>query len=115
MTEKRGMFKNWTVLLAILAFSGSLLGTFITRSGLLTSVHAFASDPSRGFFILGILGLAVGGALLLFALRAPLMKSEFGFDLVSREIFLLVNNVICLLYTSPSPRDVEESRMPSSA
>ncbi|HAD71396.1 MAG TPA: heme lyase NrfEFG subunit NrfE, partial [Gammaproteobacteria bacterium] len=87
MTEKRGMFKNWTVLLAILAFSGSLLGTFITRSGLLTSVHAFASDPSRGFFILAILGLAVGGALLLFALRAPLMKSEFGFDLVSREIF----------------------------
>ena len=97
MTEKRGMFKNWTVLLAILAFSGSLLGTFITRSGLLTSVHAFASDPSRGFFILGILGIAVGGALLLFALRAPLMKSEFGFDLVSREIFLLVNNVILVV------------------
>ena len=97
MTEKRGMFKNWTVLLAILAFSGSLLGTFITRSGLLTSVHAFASDPSRGFFILAILGLAVGGALLLFALRAPLMKSEFGFDLVSREIFLLVNNVILVV------------------
>ena len=97
MTEKRGMFKNWTVLLAILAFSGSLLGTFITRSGLLTSVHAFASDPSRGFFILGILGLAVGGALLLFALRAPLMKREFGFDLVSREIFLLVNNVILVV------------------
>ena len=97
MTEKRGMFKNWSVLLAILAFSGSLLGTFITRSGLLTSVHAFASDPSRGFFILAILGLAVGGALLLFALRAPLMKSEFGFDLVSREIFLLVNNVILVV------------------
>ena len=97
MTEKRGMFKNWTVLLAILAFSGSLLGTFITRSGLLTSVHAFASDPSRGFFILAILGLAVGGALLLFALRAPLMKSEFGFDLVSREIFLLANNVILVV------------------
>ena len=97
MTEKRGMFKNWTVLLAILAFSGSLLGTFITRSGLLTSVHAFASDPSRGFFILAILGLAVVGALLLFALRAPLMKSEFGFDLVSREIFLLVNNVILVV------------------
>ena len=97
MTEKRGMFKNWTVLLAILAFSGSLLGTFITRSGLLTSVHAFASDPSRGFFILGILGLTVGGALLLFAMRASLMKSEFGFDLVSREIFLLVNNVILVV------------------
>jgi cytochrome c-type biogenesis protein CcmF len=97
MTEKRGMFKNWTVLLAILAFSGSLLGTFITRSGLLTSVHAFASDPSRGFFILGILGFTVGGALLLFAFRASLMKSEFGFDLVSREIFLLVNNVILVV------------------
>lgn len=97
MTEKRGMFKNWTVLLAILAFSGSLLGTFITRSGLLTSVHAFASDPSRGFFILGILGVTVGGALLLFAFRASLMKSEFGFDLVSREIFLLVNNVILVV------------------
>ncbi len=97
MTEKRGMFKNWTVLLAILAFSGSLLGTFITRSGLLTSVHAFASDPSRGFFILGILGFTVGGALLLFAMRASLMKSEFGFDLVSREIFLLINNVILVV------------------
>ena len=97
MTEKRGMFKNWSVLLAILAFSGSLLGTFITRSGLLTSVHAFASDPSRGFFILGILGFTVGGALLLFAMRASLMKSEFGFDLVSREIFLLVNNVILVV------------------
>ena len=97
MTEKRGMFKNWSVLLAILAFSGSLLGTFITRSGLLTSVHAFATDPSRGFFILGILGFTVGGALLLFAMRASLMKSEFGFDLVSREIFLLVNNVILVV------------------
>ena len=83
------MFKSWTVLLAILAFSGSLLGTFITRSGLLTSVHAFASDPSRGFFILGILGIAIGGSLLLYALRAPLMKADFGFDLTSRELFLL--------------------------
>ena len=97
VTEKRGIFKSWTVLLAILAFSGSLLGTFITRSGLLTSVHAFASDPSRGFFILAILGIAVGGALLLFALRAPLMKSEFGFDLLSREVFLLANNVLLVV------------------
>ncbi|MDA1371173.1 MAG: heme lyase CcmF/NrfE family subunit [Proteobacteria bacterium] len=97
VTEKRGVFKSWTVLLAILAFSGSLLGTFITRSGLLTSVHAFASDPSRGFFILGILGLTVGGALLLYAFRAPLMKSEFGFDVVSREIFILINNVILVV------------------
>jgi len=97
VTEKRGVFKSWTVLLAILAFSGSLLGTFITRSGLLTSVHAFASDPTRGVFILGILGLAVGGSLLLFAFRAPLMKSEFGFGLVSREIFLLTNNVLLVV------------------
>ncbi len=97
VTEKRGVFKSWTVLLAILAFSGSLLGTFITRSGLLTSVHAFASDPSRGVFILGILGLAIGGSLILFAFRAPLMKSNFGFDLVSREIFLLTNNVILVV------------------
>lgn len=96
-TEKRGVFKAWTVLLAILAFAGSLLGTFITRSGLLTSVHAFASDPSRGFFILAILGITVGGALLLFAFRAPLMKSEFGFGLVSREILLLSNNVILVV------------------
>ncbi|MBQ85390.1 MAG: heme lyase NrfEFG subunit NrfE [Gammaproteobacteria bacterium] len=97
VTEKRGMFKSWTVLLAILAFSGSLLGTFITRSGLLTSVHAFASDPSRGFFILGILGISIGGSLLLFALRAPLMKGSFGFEYNSREFFLLVNNVILVV------------------
>jgi len=96
-TEKRGVFKSWTVLLSILAFAGSLLGTFITRSGLLTSVHAFAADPDRGFFILAILGVTVGGSLLLFALRAPLMKSEFGFDLVSREILLLANNVILVV------------------
>ncbi len=97
VTEKRGVFKSWTVLLAILAFSGSLLGTFITRSGLLTSVHAFASDPSRGFFILGILGIAIGGSLLLYALRAPLMKSDSSFELVSREMFLLANNVILVV------------------
>ena len=96
-TEKRGVFKSWTVMLAILAFSGSLIGTFITRSGLLTSVHAFASDPSRGFFILGIFVLVVGGALILFALRAPLMKSQSGFSLVSREVFLLANNVILVV------------------
>ena len=85
------------MLLAILAFAGSLLGTFITRSGLLTSVHAFASDPTRGVFILGILLFTVGGALLLYALRAPLMKSELGFTLVSREIFLLTNNVLLVV------------------
>jgi len=97
VTEKRGVFKSWTVLLAIFAFSGSLLGTFITRSGLLTSVHAFASDPTRGIFILGILGLAIGGALLLFALRAHRMQSEFGFEYLSREIFLLINNVLLVV------------------
>jgi cytochrome c-type biogenesis protein CcmF len=97
VTEKRGVFKSWTVLLAILAFAGSLLGTFITRSGLLTSVHAFASDPSRGFFILGILGVAIGGSLLLFALRAPMMKSDFSFGLLSREVFLLVNNLLLVV------------------
>ena len=97
VTEKRGVFKSWTVLLAILAFAGSLLGTFITRSGLLTSVHAFASDPTRGVFILGILALTVGGALLLFAFRAPLLKSEVGFSLVSREFFILTNNVLLVV------------------
>ncbi|MCY4358270.1 MAG: heme lyase CcmF/NrfE family subunit [Gammaproteobacteria bacterium] len=97
VTEKRGVFRSWTVLLAILAFSGSLLGTFITRSGLLTSVHAFASDPDRGLFILGILGVAIGGSLLLFALRAPLMKSEAGFELLSREMFLLTNNLLLVV------------------
>jgi len=97
VTEKRGVFKSWTVMLAILAFAGSLLGTFITRSGLLTSVHAFASDPDRGIFILGILGLAIGGSLLLFALRAPLMKSEASFGGNSREIFLLINNVLLVV------------------
>ncbi len=97
VTEKRGVFKSWTVLLAILAFSASLFGTFITRSGLLTSVHAFASDPARGFFILAILGVTVGGSLLLYAFRAPLMKSEVGFELLSREIFILTNNVILVV------------------
>ncbi len=97
VTEKRRVFKSWTVLLAILAFAGSLLGTFITRSGLLTSVHAFASDPTRGVFILAILGVFVGGALLLYAIRAPLIKSEFGFGSLSREIFLLANNVILVV------------------
>jgi cytochrome c-type biogenesis protein CcmF len=97
VTEKRGVFKSWTVLLAIMAFASSLLGTFITRSGLLTSVHAFASDPTRGVYILGFLGFVVGGSLLLFALRAPLMKSEFGFAAVSREVFLLVNNIILVV------------------
>ena len=96
-TEKRGVFKSWTVLLAIMAFAASLLGTFITRSGLLTSVHAFASDPTRGIYILGFLGFVIGGSLLLFAFRAPLMKSEFGFGAISREVFLLINNIILVV------------------
>ena len=97
VTEKRGIFKSWTVLLAILAFAGSLLGTFITRSGLLTSVHAFASDPGRGVFILGILGLAVGGSLVLYALRAPRLQAEAGFGAWSRELLLLGNNILLVV------------------
>ncbi|MEX1197434.1 MAG: heme lyase CcmF/NrfE family subunit [Pseudohongiellaceae bacterium] len=96
-TEKRGVFKSWTVLLAILAFAASQLGTFITRSGLLTSVHAFASDPTRGVYILGFMVVIVGGALLLYALRSPMMRSEFGFGSLSREVFLLANNIILVV------------------
>ena len=94
VTEKRGVFKSWTVLLAIFAFSLSLLGTFLVRSGVLTSVHAFASDPERGFFILMLLVVTIGGSLLLYAFRASEVKSESSFSLVSRETMLLVNNVL---------------------
>lgn len=94
VTEKRNAFKAWTVLLSICAFSLSLLGTFLVRSGVLTSVHAFASDPSRGMFILLFLVVVIGGALLLFALRAPRVGLGEKFDLVSRESFLLANNVV---------------------
>jgi len=97
VTEKRGVFKSWTVLLAILAFAGSLLGTFITRSGLLTSVHAFASDPTRGVFILGFIALTVGGSLVLYALRAPLIRNESSFSPISREVFLLTNNILLVV------------------
>ncbi len=97
VTEKRGVFKSWTVLLAIAAFSLSLLGTFLVRSGVLTSVHAFASDPERGVFILIFLLLVVGGSLTLFALRAPVVKSQVGFGLWSRETLLLVNNLILVV------------------
>jgi len=96
-TEKRGVFKTWTVLLAIFAFSLSLLGTFLVRSGVLTSVHAFASDPARGVFILVFLGVVVGGSLLLYAIRAPQVKSSASFELVSRESVLLVNNVLLVV------------------
>ncbi|WP_430463010.1 heme lyase CcmF/NrfE family subunit [Thalassolituus sp. LLYu03] len=97
VTEKRGLFKSWTVLLAIFAFSLSLLGTFLVRSGVLTSVHAFASDPERGVFILALLGLCVGGSLLLYALKAPTVSSIGRYEWVSRESFLLVNNLLLLV------------------
>jgi cytochrome c-type biogenesis protein CcmF len=93
-TEKRGVFKSWTVLLAIGAFSLSLLGTFLVRSGVLTSVHAFATDPARGVFVLAFLLGVVGGSLALFALRAPVVKSHGGFGIWSRETLLLVNNLL---------------------
>ncbi|MCP4210683.1 MAG: heme lyase CcmF/NrfE family subunit, partial [Halieaceae bacterium] len=98
-TEKRGLFKSWTVLLAIFAFALSLLGTFLVRSGVLTSVHAFATDPARGMFILVFLALVVGGSLTLYAVRAPAVSSRLSFAWVSRESLLLVNNVIFLVTT----------------
>jgi cytochrome c-type biogenesis protein CcmF len=96
VTEKRGTFRSWTVLLAILAFALSLLGTFLVRSGVLTSVHAFATDPARGVYILGFLALVVGGALALFAWRAQRIGLGGRFELVSRESALLTNNVLLL-------------------
>ena len=93
-TEKRGVFRSWTLLLAIFAFSLSLLGTFLVRSGILTSVHAFASDPERGLFILVFLALVIGGSLLLFALRGPAMYQAAGYGAWSREMMLLVNNIL---------------------
>ena len=97
VTEKRGGFKMWTALLAILAFSLSLLGTFIVRSGVLSSVHAFASDPARGVFILGFLSVVVGGSLALFAWRAPRVGLGGSFASVSRESMLLANNVLLVV------------------
>ena len=97
VTEKRGGFKSWTVLLAITAFSLSLLGTFLVRSGVLTSVHAFATDPKRGIFILGFLTLVIGGSLGLYAWRARQVGLGSKFDVVSRESFLLTNNVLLIV------------------
>jgi len=97
VTEKRGSFKNWTVLLAICAFSLSLLGTFLVRSGVLTSVHAFTSDPDRGFFILVYLLTVVGLSLILYAWRAPKVGLGGRFALISRETFLLTNNVLLVV------------------
>jgi len=94
VTEKRGAFTSWTVLLAIAAFSLSLLGTFLVRSGVLTSVHAFATDPKRGVFILGFLVTVIGSSLLLFAWRAPKIGLGGKFDVLSRESLLLSNNVL---------------------
>jgi cytochrome c-type biogenesis protein CcmF len=96
VTEKRGAFKSWTVLLAIFAFSLSLLGTFLVRSGVLTSVHAFATDPKRGVFILAFLALVIGGSLALFAARAPKVGLGGRVGLVSREAALLGNNVLLM-------------------
>jgi len=94
VTEKRAGFKSWTVLLAIAAFSLSLVGTFLVRSGVLTSVHAFANDPKRGIFILGFLTLVIGGSLALYAWRAKQVGLGSKFELLSRESFLLTNNVL---------------------
>jgi cytochrome c-type biogenesis protein CcmF len=97
VTDKRGLFKSWTLLLAILAFSLSLLGTFLVRSGVLVSVHSFAADPTRGIFILTFLIIMIGGALTLYAWRAPLLRSSAGFELGARESFLLFNNVLLVI------------------
>ncbi len=97
VTEKRGAFKNWTVLLAIIAFSLSLLGTFLVRSGVLTSVHAFASDPRRGIFILILLALVVGISLALYAWRAPQSSAGGSFNVVSRESLILLGNVFLVV------------------
>lgn len=99
VTEKRGVFRSWTVLLAIFAFSLSLLGTFLVRSGVLTSVHAFAADPERGLFILIFLALVVGGSLLLYALKAPSVASRVSYGAVSRESLLMVNNLVFTVST----------------
>ena len=97
VTEKRGSFKSWTVLLAIMAFSLSLLGTFLVRSGVLSSVHAFATDPKRGLFILAFLVIVIGASFALYAWRAPKVGLGARFDLVSRETALLANNVLLIV------------------
>jgi cytochrome c-type biogenesis protein CcmF len=99
VTEKRGLFRSWTLLLSILAFSLSLLGTFLVRSGVLISVHAFASDPGRGLFILAFLGVCIGGSLALYAWRGPALRTRGGFEAVSRESFLIFNNVLLMVAT----------------
>jgi cytochrome c-type biogenesis protein CcmF len=100
VTEKRGAFKSWTVLLAIIAFSLSLVGTFLVRSGVLTSVHAFATDPARGVFILAFLAVVIGGSLALFATRAGKVGLGGAFGMVSRESTLLANNILLIVAMS---------------
>ena len=99
VTERRGLFKGWTLLLAVSAFSLSLLGTFLVRSGVLVSVHAFATDPDRGLFILAMLMFFIGGALALYAWRAPQLAQKGGFAPLSRETFLLANNMLFVVAT----------------
>ncbi len=98
-TSRRGLFTSWTLLLAVSAFSLSLLGTFLVRSGIIVSVHAFATDPTRGIFILSFLAIVVLGALALYAWRAPSLDTSAGFSLLSRETFLLLNNVLLVVAT----------------
>ena len=100
VTEKRGVFKSWTVLLAIAAFSLSLLGAFIVRSGLITSVHAFAVDPARGIVLLTLLLLIIGSSLVLYAIRAPVVMGTATYGSWSREVFLLINNIILVVATA---------------
>jgi len=97
VTERRGLFKSWTLLLAITAFALSLLGTFLVRSGIIVSVHAFATDPTRGYFILTFLAVVIISALVLYAWRAPALDSDAGFAPLSRETFLLLNNVLLVV------------------
>lgn len=99
VTEKRGVFKSWTVLLAIFTFSLSLLGAFLVRSGVLTSVHSFAADPTRGMFILALLLVLVGGSLLLYAIRAVEVRSTVTFGATGREAWLLLNNILLTVLT----------------
>lgn len=99
VTEKRGVFKAWTIMLAIFGFALSLLGTFLVRSGVITSVHSFAADPTRGMAILAILGTVIGGGLLMFALRGWRLTVESFYQLKSRETILVINNIILLVAT----------------
>jgi len=99
VTEKRGAFKNWTILLALATFALSLLGTFLVRSGVLTSVHAFATDPGRGVFVLALLGTVIGGSLILYAWRGPSTFAGGQYEVVSREVFLLLNSALLAVAT----------------